>query len=79
MGSGGVRAIAGRMRKPSASRLLDVNGLGEEYGPSRAFWREVVAKRLLPVIRPSQFRRVLVRRTDVEALLASWQDEAGAE
>ena len=61
------------MRK--AARLLDVASLSEEYGPSKAFWREVVAKGLLPVIRPPQFRRVLVQRADVEALLESWREE----
>ncbi len=61
------------MRK--AARLLDVASLAEEYGPSKAFWREVVAKGLLPVIRPPQFRRVLVQRADVEALLESWREE----
>ena len=43
------------------TRLLDVAGLAEEYGPSKAFWREVVAKGLLPVIRSAQFRQVLVQ------------------
>ena len=59
-----------------AARLLDVASLAEEYGPSKAFWREVIAKGLLPVFRPPRFRRVLVQRTDVEALLASWREEA---
>ena len=57
-------------------RLLDVASLAEEYGPSKAFWREVVAKGLLPVIRPPQFRRVLVERAAVERLLASWTEDA---
>ncbi len=59
-----------------APRLLDVASLAEEYGPSKAFWREVIAKELLPVIRPPEFRRVLVERTAVERLLASWTEEA---
>lgn len=58
-------------------QLLDVAACAEEFGPTKAFWREVFAKRLVPTIRPPQFRRVLVRRTDVEALLASWLEEAG--
>lgn len=75
-----VQTTSGRMLKPNtASRLLDVSGLATEYGPSRAFWREAVAKGLLPTIRPPQFRRVLVRREDVEALLTSWTEEASAE
>ena len=57
------------------TRLLDVAGLAEEYGPSKAFWREVLAKGLLPVIRPTQFRRVLVERDAVERLLESWTEE----
>ncbi len=57
-----------------APRLLDVATLAEEFGPSRAFWREVVAKGLLPVIRPPEFRRVLVERAAVERLIASWTD-----
>ena len=64
--------MAARMKK--APRLLDVASLAEEYGPSKAFWREVVAKGLLPVIRPPEFRRVLVERTAVEHLLASWTE-----
>lgn len=59
-----------------ATRLLDVASLAEEFGPSKAFWREVLAKGLLPVIRPPEFRRVLVERTAVERLLASWTEEA---
>ena len=59
-----------------AARLLDVASLAEEYGPSKAFWREVVAKGLLPVIRPPQFRRVLVERNAVERLIESWTEEA---
>ena len=58
-----------------APRLLDVATLAEEFGPSRAFWREVVAKGLLPVIRPPEFRRVLVERAAVERLLASWTED----
>ena len=57
------------------TRLLDVAGLAEEYGPSKAFWREVLAKGLLPVIRPTQFHRVLVERDAVERLLESWTEE----
>ena len=57
------------------TRLLDVAGLAEEYGPSKAFWREVLAKGLLPVIRPTQFRRVMVERDAVERLLESWTEE----
>ena len=45
-----------------AARLLEVASLAEEYGPSKAFWREVVANGLLPIIRPPQLRRVLVER-----------------
>ena len=55
-------------------KLMDVAALAEEYGPSKAFWREVVAKGLLPVIRPPQFRRVLVERLAVERLIESWTD-----
>ena len=71
--------VVGRMTVTSvktAPRLLDVASLAEEYGPSKAFWREVVAKGLLPVIRPPQFRRVLVERIAVERLIASWTEEA---
>ena len=56
------------------TRLLDVAGLAEEYGPSKAFWREVVAKGLLPVVRSAQFRQVLVQGADLGAPLKSWRD-----
>ena len=59
-----------------AARLLEVASLAEEYGPSKAFWREVVANGLLPIIRPPQLRRVLVERDAVERLIESCTDEA---
>ena len=59
--------------------LLDVSALGEEFGPHARFWREVLSRRLLPTVRPDGFRRVFVRRADVEQLIESWTDppEAG--
>ncbi len=60
-------------RSTAASRLLDVSALGNEYGPNRFFWRDVIAKGLIPTIRPPQFRRVFVERADVEKLIASWK------
>ena len=59
-----------------APRLLDVATLGEEFGPNARFWREVLSRRLIPVVRPDGFRRVFVRRADVEQLIDSWTEEA---
>ena len=68
-----------RTRAKAASRLLDVATLGEEYGPNRFFWRDVIARGLIPTIRPPQFRRVFVEREDVERLIASWKESGFAE
>ena len=58
------------------AKLLDVAALGEEYGPNRFFWRDVIARGLIPTIRPPAFRRVFVRRSDVETLLDQWTEQA---
>ena len=67
-----------RPRTKAAGRLLDVARLGEEYGPNRFFWRDVIARGLIPTIRPPQFRRVFVERADVEKLIASWKESGVA-
>ena len=69
---------SGRRASPT-SRLLDVAALGEEYGPNPFFWRDVIARGLIPTIRPPQFRRVFVERADVEKLIASWKENGLAE
>ena len=60
---------------PGVRQLLDVKDLGNEFGHER-FWRDVIAKRLLPTIRPPGYRRVFVRRGDVERLIADWTEDA---
>ena len=67
-----------RVKRSKSGLMLDVEALGSEYGYVR-FWSDVIAKRLLPTIRPPGYRRVFVKRCDVEALLASWTEEASAE
>ena len=64
--------------RSKSGQLLDVAALGEEYGYNR-FWRDVIAKRLLPTIRPPGYRRVFVKRRDVEALIESWTDPVETE
>ena len=66
-------------RAQAASRLLDVAALGDEYGPNRFFWRDVIARGLIPTIRPPQFRRVFVERADVEKLIASWKERGDTD
>ena len=43
------------------------------YGTSDG---DVIAKGLIPTIRPPAFRRVFVRRSDVETLLEQWTEQA---
>ncbi|HJN44797.1 MAG TPA: hypothetical protein QF572_11520 [Vicinamibacterales bacterium] len=48
--------------------------LGVEFGHER-FWRDIIAKRLLPTVRPPGYRRVFVKRGDVERLIDTWTEE----
>ncbi len=66
----------GGVRRPVSGpqQLLDVKDLGVEFGHER-FWRDIIAKRLLPTVRPPGYRRVFVKRGDVERLIDTWTEE----
>ena len=57
--------------RPGA-KLLSVKAITEEYGLPRNFLYERIASGDIPHVRLPGSTRVLVKRSDVEALIESW-------
>ena len=59
--------------KPRAgAKLLSVKAITEEFGLPRNFLYERIAAGKIPHVRLPDSSRVLVKRSDVEALIESW-------
>lgn len=59
--------------KPRAgAKLLGVKAITEEFGLPRNFLYERIASGKIPHVRLPDSSRVLIKRSDVEALIESW-------
>ena len=67
---------AARGTSTGPTRLLDVVQIEAEYGLSRWTVRDLIAKGVLPAIRPPGLRRVFVERRDLEQAIAAWREKA---